>query len=154
MPNQPPQLSADAVVQFLVYLWAVNRRLKQAFEPQLDAHGLDMRRYLLLMSVGKGTVHPKALSEKLEIPASLMSRYIDQLVQQGCLERQIDPTDSRRIRLLLTEAGQAATQRATQDIKAETSRRLKTIEPDKLLTFLEVMHQLGQMDAEPLPEPI
>lgn len=143
-----PVLTEEAILRFLSGLWQLNRRLKQDVEPRLEAHGLDLRRYFILLAVDKGTRYPKALSERLHIPSTLLSRYLDQLVQVGYLERQIDTGDSRRTRLTLTEGGQDVLQRAIADIKAYTGTRLQDLDPHKLTVMLEAIETLGSAEIK------
>lgn len=146
--SEEPQLSSEAVVLFLSNLWQMNRRIKQDIEPRLEQRQLDMRRFFILSAILKGTVYPKELSEKLEIPPTLLSRYLDQLGQLGFLERHTDSRDSRRTRLSLTESGTQAVNTAIEDIKAYTSQRLQTLDSDKLIVLLESMERLGNPDLE------
>ncbi len=138
-----PALTDEAIVRFLSGLWHLNRRIKHDLQPLLETYGLDVRRYFILVAIRQGTVYPKELSEKLQIPSTLLSRYIDQLVQLQFLERQIDPHDSRRTRLNPTPAGEQVLQDAAAAIKAHTSQRLRAIDPGRLLVMLDTMQELG-----------
>lgn len=143
-----PELSSETVVLFLSSLWQMNRRIKQDIEPRLAQRQLDMRRFFILSAIRRGTVYPKELSEKLGLPATLLSRYLEQLVQLGFLERQIDRQDSRRTRLSLTESGTQAVDAAAEDIKTYTSQRLQRLDPSRLGLLLESMERLGHPDLE------
>ncbi|MDO4247263.1 MAG: MarR family winged helix-turn-helix transcriptional regulator [Deinococcus sp.] len=143
-------LNDEAIVRFLGGLWRLNRRMKHDISPLLETHGLDMRRFFILFHIRKGMVYPKELSETLQIPSTLLSRYIDQLAKQGLLERQIDERDSRRTRLSLTTQGQATFQAVVGDIKAYASQRLVQLPPAQLFALLEAMEALSGF---PLPKP-
>lgn len=137
------ELSQEQIVRFLAGLWQLNRRIKQDIEPLLAEHGLDVRQFFLLVSIRRGAVYPKDLSEQMQLPATLLSRYLDQLAKRGLMERQIDPQDSRRTRLSLTPLATETLQAASGGIRAYTSRRLQDLEPAKLLAMLDAMEALG-----------
>lgn len=136
------QISEQDIVHFLSKLWQLNRRVKQDAAPILEAHGLDLRRFFILVTIRKGTVYPKEISEKLQIPSSLLSRYIDQLVKQNLLERRIDPQDSRRTQLLLTACGEETFQRAVVDIRASNRKQLQRIDPQTFRVLLNGLDSL------------
>lgn len=145
MAVAPTTLNDEAIVRFLGGLWRLNRRMKHDVSPLMEMHGLDMRRFFILFNVRKGTVYPKELSETLQIPSTLLSRYLDQLVKQGLLERQIDERDSRRTRLNVTAAGQSTFQAVVDDIKAYTSQRLVHLQPEQLFAMLDAMDMLTSL---------
>lgn len=136
-------ITDEAIVRFLSGLWGLNRRMKQDIEPRLERHGLDLRRLFILTAVRKGASYPKELSERLHIPSTLLSRYLDGLTGQGYLERHIDTQDSRRTRLSLTPAGVSTLDAAVADIKAYTSLRLQDLDPQTLTALLSAMDTLG-----------
>lgn len=143
-----PQLTDETITRFLGGLWKLNRRLKQGVEPRLAQQQIDLRRYFMLVTIRKGTVYPKELSEQLGVPSTLLSRYIDGLVQLGYIERNIDVQDSRRTVLSLTEAGLDAVTRATQSIREHTSQRLKELDPKQLPALLDALDTLGAAGLE------
>ncbi|RJF70154.1 MarR family transcriptional regulator [Deinococcus cavernae] len=78
-------------------LWKLNRRIKQSVQPLIaEQYGLDIRKYFILQNIRHGRVYPKQIAENLDMPSTLLSRYLDGLHTQGLIERQIDPHDSRR----------------------------------------------------------
>lgn len=143
-PVSPPP-TREQVGRFLSSLWRFQRRLKQELDPLLASrHGLDSRRFLILRAIQDGHPYPKALAEQLQIPATLLSRYLDQLVKQGLIERHIDAQDSRRTRLTLTEAGASAVQDTLDTIHQLAGARLARLDPAALLTLLDALELLAQ----------
>lgn len=141
-------LSEEAVVRFLGGLWQLNRRIKHDVTPILARWQLDIRHFLILITVRKGVTYPKALSEHLQIPATLLSRYLDQLVKQGLLERQIDPHDSRRTQLHLTAQAANALREASAEIRGYASGLLQNMEPDQLFAVLAALEALGHDETK------
>lgn len=142
------ELSDDTIQRFLRALWQLNRRLKQGVAPVLAAqHDLDLRRYLVLQAIRGGQSYPKQLAQALDFPPTLLSRYLEQLTRAGLLERALDPDDSRRIRLSLTAAGEAAVAGASHAIRRSTSERLRQLDPAQLAALLGAIERLAEPDS-------
>lgn len=137
----PPAPSAaptpEQVSLFIGRLWHFNRKLKQDIDPLLaEKHGLDTRRFFVLRGIQTGAGYPKVLAERLELPPTLLSRYLDGLARQGLIARQLDPDDSRRTRLSLTPAGEAALAATVGSVHALVGTRLSRLDPETLTTVL------------------
>lgn len=146
-----PALTDEAVQRFLIGLWRLNRRMQQDMSPILtQQNGLDLRRYFIMQAIAHGQNYPKQLSEKMDIPSTLLSRYLDGLNTQGYIERQIDREDSRRVRLSVTAEGQKALDECQTTILKHTSERLQKLNSQKMLALLDAIEILG--DASELQE--
>ncbi|MFC6618887.1 MarR family winged helix-turn-helix transcriptional regulator [Deinococcus radiophilus] len=143
------QLHDEQILRFLGGLWQLNRRLKSDILPLLTPLNLDLRLYFILLNIRRGQVHPKAIAENLDFPASLLSRYLEQLRTSGYIERQLDPADSRRIRLELTPAGVQVLEDAINAIKLRASERLQHLDPARLDALLEAIELLSDLDLQP-----
>lgn len=145
-PLVPEQLTDELILRFLGGIWRLNRRMKQDVGPLLaERHGIDLRRYFVLQAIHHGHAYPKQLAEALDMPPSLLSRYLEQLVKAGLLERQIDREDSRRIHLTLTDAGQAMLDNISRAIKDSTGQRLGHLEFERLLMLLDTIEALADI---------
>ncbi|WP_345462787.1 MarR family winged helix-turn-helix transcriptional regulator [Deinococcus carri] len=143
----PPQAQAtrEQAGRFLASMWRFQRRLKQELDPLLAArHGLDSRKFFILRGIQGGDQYPKVLAEQLQMPATLLSRYLDQLVKQGLIERHIDEQDSRRTRLTLTAAGEHAVADTLDTVHALAGARLARLDPGALPALLDALELLTQ----------
>ncbi|MDO4263197.1 MAG: MarR family transcriptional regulator [Deinococcus sp.] len=156
LPGSPPaqpsdqlhaaeQLHDTQISRFLGGMWQLNRRIKADVLPLLTPLGLDLRLYFVLLTIRRGEVHPKSIAAALDFPASLLSRYLEQLRALGYVERQLDPADSRRILLQLTPAGHQALESAMQVIKHNTRERLGQLEPERLSALLDAIEALSDL---------
>ncbi|WP_227978600.1 MarR family winged helix-turn-helix transcriptional regulator [Deinococcus terrestris] len=148
-PPLPPEAAPtpDQVSLFIGRMWHFNRKLKQDINPLLaEKHDLDTRRFFVLRGIQTGATYPKVLAERLELPPTLLSRYLDGLARQGLIARQLDPDDSRRTRLSLTPVGEAALAATVQSVHALVSTRLSRLDPDTLATVLGALDLLTQED--------
>lgn len=70
---------------------------------------------------------PAELAEKLVIPNANVTIYVRDLVAKGYMRREIDDTDLRRHRLMLTDKGAAARDRAFAALTKAFDHRLAKI---------------------------
>ncbi|MFT6991031.1 MAG: DNA-binding MarR family transcriptional regulator [Paraglaciecola sp.] len=81
------------------------RLLRRAFQNQMQDSGLTLAqaRALIYVSRNEG-VRQVELAEMLEIQPITLARLLDQLTQQGLVERRADPSDRRAYLIYLTDA--------------------------------------------------
>lgn len=104
----------------------------------LQRTNLSMPRLVSLMHIQrqqKATI--SSLSEHLNLTLATTSQMIDQLVQDGLVERSEAPHDRRQKLVSLTPRGEAVAAEARQIRLSEASRHLSLLPP-------EVLDQLGQ----------
>ncbi|MBB6096607.1 DNA-binding MarR family transcriptional regulator [Deinobacterium chartae] len=144
--------SADAhqeVTRFLRGMWRFNRALTQQLEPLIESrHGIDSRIFFVLKSIQGGKHYPKMLAEHLRIPSTLISRYLDQLDKQGLVSRSIDGQDSRRTRLMLTEAGERVTRETQETLYTLVGAQLAKLDPEVLQGLLTALDSLTDTPDE------
>jgi DNA-binding MarR family transcriptional regulator len=83
----------------------VSRLLRQCFQKQLVGSSLTLAQAKALVTVYRQQgLRQVELAELMEIQPITLTRLIDQLVNDGVVERRLDPTDRRAYRLYLTPA--------------------------------------------------
>ena len=115
--------------------------------PVLERHGLSMWGYVVLLTLDHAPVRTQAaLAEAIGADKTRIIPTLDELQQQGYIERQPDP-DDRRVRLLaLTESGRAVKDAAQAAIQRGEERWLGTLSADDRRVFLRVLRQLTHPD--------
>ena len=83
---------------------------------------------------------------KKAIPATLLSRYLDQLTKGGLIERRLDAQDSRRTCLSLTPAGQEVVRDTLDTVYSLTGARLTQLDPQILPALLGALELLTHED--------
>lgn len=147
MTSSPPSPTQEQVGRFLASMWRFHRRLKQELDPLLTArHGIDARKFLILRAIQAGQQYPTVLAEHLQIPATLLSRYLDQLTKGGLIERRLDAQDSRRTCLSLTPAGQEVVRDTLDTVYSLTGARLTQLDPQTLPVLLGALELLTHED--------
>jgi DNA-binding MarR family transcriptional regulator len=98
--------AADRVSEALLTILRISRVMER-----IDA-GVSPQQYRMLKLIGAGGERSAQLAEKLAVARPTLTSTADSLVAAGLASRQAEPGDRRVVRLCLTEAGQAAVQRA------------------------------------------
>ena len=112
--------------------------------PVLRAHGLSMWGYTVLLALDRAPMRTQAaLAEAIGADKTRLIPTLDELQQQGYIERRPDP-DDRRVRLLsITEAGRSVKNATQADIQRGEERWLSTLSADERDVFLRVLRKLG-----------
>ena len=123
------------------------RELIAAELPVLDAHGLTMWAYIVLLALDRSSVRSQAaLAEAIGADKTRIIPTLDDLQERGYIERRPDP-DDRRVRLLaLTDSGRAVKDAAQQAIQRGEERWLSRLSTADRGVFLRVLAQLTGSD--------
>src|SRR4051794_13700530 len=137
MPTQPRRPDLAAMLAPLV------RDLMAAEQPILDAHGLTMWGYVVLLALDRGAMRSQAaLAEAIGADKTRIIRTLDELQEAGHIERRPDP-DDRRVRLLaITDSGRAVKDAAQADIQRGEERWLQRLSADERRVFLKALRRL------------
>jgi DNA-binding MarR family transcriptional regulator len=120
------------------------RELMAAELPVLKAHGLSMWGYSVLLALDHSTVRTQAaLAESIGADKTRIIGTLDELQDNGYIERNPDP-DDRRVRLLaITESGRAVKDAVQEEIQRGEERWLGTLSASDRRVFLKVLRELS-----------
>src|SRR5271168_1609998 len=108
-------------------IWSLNYRVLlsviSAAEADIAALGLEYKELFLLAEVDEHP-YPAELAVTLSMPKATVTLYLKRLEAAGFVRREIDPTDLRRHRLLLTAAGRKASQNGLPRLSDEFRKPL------------------------------
>lgn len=153
-PDPHALLTDDDVTGLLAGIWRAGRALKQDVEPRMQGQfQVDLRQSLILRYLRGGLRYPKELAGALEVPATLVSRYLDGLLKQGLIERHIDEHDSRRTRLALTPDGERVTDQTLRLFRDRTRERLGDVSPTELHAATRLLERLCAAPPHPEQDP-
>ena len=124
------------------------RELMAAERPILDAHGLTMWGYVVMLALDRSPMRTQAaLAEAIGADKTRIIATLDELQHSGFIERTPDP-DDRRVRLLaITESGRAVKDAAQADVQRGEERWLGELSGDERRVFLGVLQRLTQDHA-------
>ncbi len=97
---------AEASVSAVLTVLRISRVLER-----IDA-GVSPQQYRILKLIGAGGERSAKLADRLAVAKPTLTSIADSLVAAGLACREAEPGDRRVVRLRLTEAGQAAVDRA------------------------------------------
>jgi DNA-binding MarR family transcriptional regulator len=119
------------------------RALMAAEQPVLEAHGLTMWGYVVLVALDRSSMRTQAaLAEAIGADKTRIIRTLDELQGRGHIERHPDPED-RRVRLLaITDSGRVVMAAAQADIQKGEERWLGELGAEERRVFLKVLRRL------------
>ncbi|MEV6769630.1 MarR family winged helix-turn-helix transcriptional regulator [Nocardia sp. NPDC051030] len=141
MSDKRPDLAAMIV--------PLGRTLMAAERPVLEAHGLSMWAYVVLLSLGDGPARGQgALAQEIGADKTRIIAVLDDLQNRGLIERKPDPDDRRARVLALTSAGGRVRTKAQADIQAAEERLLGRLPASDRRGFMNALIALHALRDE------
>ncbi|WP_193161823.1 MarR family winged helix-turn-helix transcriptional regulator [Microbulbifer hainanensis] len=99
----------DSATQMSFELHSVARLLRRNFDRRAKEHGLSRSRWQVLWHLAKEEGLKQAeLAERMDVAPISLARQVDNLQQEGLVERRPDPGDRRCFRIYLTGEAEPA----------------------------------------------
>jgi DNA-binding MarR family transcriptional regulator len=141
-----PQLSAPAVEAFVRLLRAHAATTRLLSAELVADHGLTINDYEALLRLSRadgGRLKRVELAESLILTASGVTRLLDGLEREGCVEKGSCDTDARVTYAVLTDAGRRKLQEASTSHVATIKALFEEhLDPDELATLAELLGRL------------
>lgn len=135
----------DAVLAASRVLIAVAARSVSAADEDVT---LPQYRTLVVLSY-KGPQRTIDLAEELGVMSSTATRMIDRLVRRKLVHRTAHPEDGRANRVEITEAGRGVVAAVTRHRRAEFSKILRKMQPEKRRALVDGLEALRLAAGEP-----
>ncbi len=108
-------------------IWSLNYRVLLSVisraEDEICSLGLESKELFLLAEIEEHP-YPAELATTLNMPKATITAYLKRLEAAGFVRREIDPSDLRRHRLLLTATGRKAASGGMSALSGEFDKRL------------------------------
>jgi DNA-binding MarR family transcriptional regulator len=119
------------------------REMMAAEQPVLEARGLTMWGYVVLLTLDQSPMRTQAaLAEAIGADKTRIIRTLDDLQERGYIARHPDP-DDRRVRLLaITDSGRTVKDATQAEIQLGEERWLGELSADERRVFLAVLRRL------------
>jgi DNA-binding MarR family transcriptional regulator len=123
------------------------REMIAAEEPVLEAHGVTMWGYVVLTALDRSSMRTQAaLAAAIGADKTRIIRTLDDLQDDGYIERRPDP-DDRRVRLLaITDAGRRVKDAVQEEIQRGEERWLGELSAVERRTFVGVLERLTRRE--------
>ncbi len=135
---------SDQIPDYLFYLmFHATRRREMAFDEALADVGLNMNRLRTLSVIQKlDGCTMKDLARLTAIDRTTLTRAVDQLVEQGLVERSTPAGDRRKVQMCLSAEGEAFYREASK-LNTEFNRRaLSGISQRQQVEMLQVLNRV------------
>jgi len=128
----------------------VTRRLIDAEQPILAAHGLSMWEYVVLSQLAREPAPTQqALAHAIDYDKTRLIQLLDGLERQGFLTREPDPGDRRARLVRLIPAGQTHLRETRADIRVMEAEVLDELNSAEQQTLLAVLPRLARLAPHP-----
>ena len=120
------------------------RELVAAELPVLEAHGVSMWGYSVLVALDRSAIRTQAaLADAIGADKTRIIAILDELQQSGLIERVPDPDDRRARILAITKEGRRLKEAIQTEIQRGEERWLGTLSATDRAVFLRVLEQLS-----------
>jgi DNA-binding MarR family transcriptional regulator len=124
------------------------REMVAAELPVLEAHGVSMWGYSVLVALDRSAIRTQAaLAEAIGADKTRIIAILDELQDNGLIERVPDPEDRRARLLAITKEGRRLKDAVQTEIQRGEERWLGTLSGPDRATFLRVLQELSGLDA-------
>lgn len=116
--------------------------------PVLAAHGVSMWGYSVLLALDRSAIRTQAaLAEAIGADKTRIIAILDELQQNGLIERVPDPEDRRARLLEITKEGRRRKDAVQAAIQTGEERWLGTLSASDRATFLRVLQELSGVES-------
>jgi DNA-binding MarR family transcriptional regulator len=116
--------------------------------PVLAAHGLSMWGYSVLVALDRSAIRTQAaLAEAIGADKTRIIAILDELQQNGLIERLADPEDRRARLLAITKEGRRVKDAVQAEIQRGEERWLGTLSVTDRAVFLRVLQELSGLGS-------
>jgi len=124
-------------------MWKAGQVMKNHVAPMLEReHGVEFKHFVVLERIEGGAIYPRQLALSMMIAPSHISRMLEELSGFELISRSLDPVDSRRTRLVITEKGGQVLEATRATMSAIVGRALEGLEPGEADTFTHGLERL------------
>jgi DNA-binding MarR family transcriptional regulator len=143
-------LTETPELRFLDALFRLNKSVLAEVRTHIAAvSGFDLADFVILRTIEIGVDTPGGLVRELGLNPAVVSRALTKLARAGLIVRQIDPDDSRRSRVAITDKGAGVTAEFAARVRPGLAKRLRSLAPDQVQALLESFEALLPDAAEP-----
>lgn len=115
----------------------ISRELRGHVTEVLGEHGSSLSGMVLMQKIARDPgITVRELARRSEIVLSYVSKAIEELAQQGYLEKRPDPADKRLLRVYLTPGGQDLLRQLRQAMRSRLAAVVASVPEDTAATLV------------------
>lgn len=139
----------EPVLDFMRLLWAIEHGLQRMSKRMENEIGITGPQRLVLRVVGQYPgLSAGELAHIVRLHPSTITGILQRLVRRGLLERQRDPSDTRRARLRLKPKASMQTRSARGTVESAVTEALERAGPSNVRAARRVLKEIAQrLDA-------
>jgi DNA-binding MarR family transcriptional regulator len=135
----------DAVLDFMRLLWSIEHRLQRVSKRMGSELGITGPQRLVLRVVGRFPgISASELAHVVRLHPSTITGILQRLIAKGWLERRRDPTDTRRIQLLLKPQGAVYTRTTRRTVEQAVTDALNDAGAANVRAARKVLTQIAE----------
>lgn len=127
--------------------YTANRLLMASLQKQMAAAGADLTAEqwgILMQFWNRGDVTQEEMIRVSGVDKSTVSRAVGAMERRGLIVRRLDPSDTRRKILSLTDTADDLKEKCAQAVQASLAQALQGIDPEDRATCLKVLGLIKQ----------
>lgn len=124
----------------LLYVWAeLNRKMPHQKLSQPMRGELFVLNYL---ATHEHDVHPKELSESLNVSTARIANLLNQLEKKGLILRHVDPSDNRQLIVVPTEGGRQMAAQVSNQLLSGVAQIMEILGPEDSMEYLRIQKKI------------
>ena len=128
---------------------SIRRKLNDTVPPRFHKVGISHAQVHIVKTLqDEGTLHISEIAQKLLIHGSQMTHLIDGLVEQGMVERHVDPGDRRSLNIILTDMGRELLEEHDRVVMDGIRATLSSLTEEELDRLSNSLRTLGDLLLE------
>jgi DNA-binding MarR family transcriptional regulator len=140
-----PKFALDPVLDFMRLLWSIEHGLQRMSKRMENEIGITGPQRLVLRVVGQFPgLSASELAHIVRLHPSTITGILQRLVARGLLERQRDPSDTRRARLRLKPSAAVHTRASRGTVEKAVTEALDHMGPANVRAARKVLIEVAQ----------
>ena len=149
-PAKIPELSAEEISLFCQAVGVAPRRMGQGARETIARYDLGQRGVWIMGLISVGLDSPSRLSDALCIGRSLFTAELNRLSAAGLVVAEKDNLDGRRLKLRLTDKGNAANRELQASLNAFVRESLEGFSREDVMLCARLLLAFAGSDANRL----
>jgi MarR family transcriptional regulator, organic hydroperoxide resistance regulator len=143
--NTASEYELDAVLDFMRLLWTIEHGLQRMSKRMEKEIGITGPQRLVLRVVGQFPgLSASELAHIVRLHPSTITGVLQRLVARGLLERQRDPSDTRRVRLRLKPKAAVYTRQAGGTVEKAVTEALERVGSSNVRAARKVLKEIAE----------